>query len=165
MQAHGVGQLQARKPRVHCGGGGRVEHVSRDVDALCLGSDTSPSLRRCLFFVSGEVNVLWCDMAAVGDAIWKACVMSLGLVCAQHVDGWLLSVHHVRDFLFHATRCREHNMSGVGRRWWSLWCIVHVGDGLSAPCRELDAMLAGWKRLVHPSYPVNMSLHACPKIA
>lgn len=28
VQAHGAGQLQARKPRVHCSGGGCVEHVS-----------------------------------------------------------------------------------------------------------------------------------------
>lgn len=30
VQAHGVGQLQAGKPRVRCSGGGGVEHVSGD---------------------------------------------------------------------------------------------------------------------------------------
>lgn len=43
MQAHGARQLQAGKPRVHCSGGGGVEHVSDD------GLTAAPTFGSCPF--------------------------------------------------------------------------------------------------------------------
>lgn len=44
VQAHGAGQLQAGKPRVHCSGGGCVEHVSGDGLTATLTQGLCPFL-------------------------------------------------------------------------------------------------------------------------
>lgn len=73
LQAHGAGQLQEGKPRVHCSGGGGVEHVSGD------GLTAAPLLlvfvSACLFDRMLPCNKMHAAVAGVTRAILNVCAI------------------------------------------------------------------------------------------